>query len=70
MIGAWIVGFALYQWLYPTGPGWWIDAVDGIAAPDWGTGATVPSFLVSFGLALAASAVERRPSLTPRATDS
>jgi nucleobase:cation symporter-1, NCS1 family len=69
LIGAWVVGFAVYQWLYPTGPGWWVDALDGVAAPDWGTGATVPSFLAAFGLALAVSAVERRASLTARATD-
>ena len=27
LIGAWIAGFALYQWLYPTGPAWWVDLV-------------------------------------------
>ena len=30
LIAAWVAGFALYQWLYPTGPSWWVDLV---AAP-------------------------------------
>ena len=29
LIGAWIAGFALYQWLFPTGPSWWVDARGG-----------------------------------------
>ena len=59
LIAAWIVGVAVYQWLYPTGPEWWVDAIDGVAAPDWGTGATVPSFLVAFALAAAVVVAER-----------
>jgi len=51
LIAAWLAGFASYQWLYPTGPSWWVDAVASLNPPDWGIGATVPSFLVSFGLA-------------------
>lgn len=51
LIAAWLAGFALYQWLYPTGPSWWVDVVANLSPPDWGIGATVPSFLVSFGLA-------------------
>ena len=50
-IAAWLAGFAFYQWLYPTGPSWWVDLVAKLNPPDWGVGATVPSFLVSFGLA-------------------
>jgi nucleobase:cation symporter-1, NCS1 family len=60
LIGAWIVGFALYQWLYPTGPAWWVDLVGELDPPDWGVGATVPSFVVSFGVALAVALVTRR----------
>ena len=60
LIGAWIAGFALYQWLFPTGPTWWTDAVERLNPPDWSIGATVPSFLVSFGLALAVVALSRR----------
>ena len=60
LIGAWVAGFALYQWLYPTGPAWWVDLVARLNPPDWGIGATVPSFLVSFGVALAVALLTRR----------
>jgi len=60
LIAAWIAGFALYQWLYPTGPGWWVDAVDRLNPPDWGIGATVPSFLVAFGVASVVAVLARR----------
>ena len=53
MIAAWVAGFALYQWLYPTGPSWWVDAVSELDPPSVAIGATVPSFAVSFVLALA-----------------
>jgi nucleobase:cation symporter-1, NCS1 family len=59
LIAAWIVGFALYQWLYPTGPSWWVDAVDVLHPPDWGIGATVPSFLVAFGIATVVARLAR-----------
>jgi NCS1 family nucleobase:cation symporter-1 len=51
LIAAWIAGFASYQWLYPTGPSWWVDLVERLDPPSWEIGATVPSFLVSFGIA-------------------
>jgi putative hydroxymethylpyrimidine transporter CytX len=60
LVAAWIAGFALYQWLYPTGPSWWVDLVSELNPPDWGIGATVPSFLVAFVVAGAVTAVERR----------
>ena len=60
LIAAWVAGFVLYQWLFPTGPGWWTDAVDRLHPPDWGIGATVPSFVVSFGLALVVAVLTRR----------
>jgi nucleobase:cation symporter-1, NCS1 family len=60
LVAAWIAGFALYQWLYPTGPGWWVDAVDRLNPPDWGIGATVPSFLVAFCVASVVAVVARR----------
>ena len=59
-IAAWVTGFALYQWLYPTGPSWWVDAVDKLHPPDWSIGATVPSFLVSFGIAAVVARVARQ----------
>ncbi len=60
LITAWIAGFVLYQWLFPTGPEWWVDLVDNLSPPSWGIGATVPSFLVSFALASVVTAVSRR----------
>jgi putative hydroxymethylpyrimidine transporter CytX len=62
LIAAWFAGFALYQWLYPTGPAWWVDLVSELNPPDWSIGATVPSFLVSFGVASVVAVVARRPS--------
>jgi NCS1 family nucleobase:cation symporter-1 len=63
LVAAWIAGFATYQWLYPTGPSWWTNAVGRLGTPDWRIGATMPSFLVSFGIAAAVCAVatRRRP---------
>ena len=60
LIAAWIAGFALYQWLYPTGPGWWVDAVDKLNPPSWGIGATVPSFVVAFCIASVVAVLARR----------
>jgi nucleobase:cation symporter-1, NCS1 family len=60
LIAAWIAGFALYQWLYPTGPGWWVDGMDKLNPPDWGIGATVPSFLVAFCVASVVAVLARR----------
>lgn len=60
LVGAWIAGFALYQWLFPTGPAWWVDLVAELNPPGWGIGATVPSFVVSFVAALAVALVTRR----------
>ncbi len=62
LIAAWIGGFALYQWLSPTGPGWWTELVRGLDPPEWEIGATLPSFVVSFAVALAVAAVTRRAS--------
>ena len=50
LVGAWVAGFALYQWLFPTGPEWWTNVVAELDPPAWGIGATVPSFLASFGI--------------------
>ncbi len=60
MVCAWIAGFVAYQWLSPTGPAWWVDQVQRLDPPTWGIGATLPSFVVSFGLALAVSAATGR----------
>jgi nucleobase:cation symporter-1, NCS1 family len=58
MLGAWIAGFALYQWLHPVGPSWWTDAIGEGAG--LGIGATLPSFAVSLALGLAVAALGRR----------
>jgi len=63
MIVAWIAGFALYQWLSPVGPNWWLNLVDRTHPAPWDFTASVPSFAVSFALAGLALALERR--LTP-----
>ena len=60
LLAAWLVGFALYQWLYPTGPSWWVDQVERLDPPTWSIGATVPSFVASFVLALAVAAIGNR----------
>jgi NCS1 family nucleobase:cation symporter-1 len=60
LITAWVAGFAVYQWLYPTGPSWWVDLVGKLHPPAWGIGATVPSFLVAFGIASVVAVVARR----------
>ena len=57
---AWLVGFALYQWLSPQGPAWWIDVVERTDPPNLGIGASLPSFAVALGLGAAASYVARR----------
>jgi NCS1 family nucleobase:cation symporter-1 len=60
LIASWIAGFALYQWLFPTGPSWWVDVVEKLDPPGWGIGATVPSFLVAFVVATVAATLSRR----------
>ena len=59
MIAAWIGGFVAYQWLSPTGPAWWVEQVERLGPPSWGIGATLPSFVVSFALALLVSVADR-----------
>jgi hypothetical protein len=60
LVGAWTAGFVLYQWLFPTGPSWWVDLVNRLDPPEWQIGATVPSFLVSFLIAGTVAVVSRR----------
>ena len=52
LLAAWLVGFCLYQWLSPVGPGWWTRLVAHAHphALPWG-GASLPSFAFSFVLA-------------------
>ncbi|HEU0305122.1 MAG TPA: cytosine permease [Gaiellaceae bacterium] len=57
-LAAWLAGFALYQWLHPTGPSWWTDLLEHADPP--GTGASLPSFGLSFALASLAAMRYRR----------
>ncbi len=59
-IVAWLSGFALYQWLHPTGPTWWIDLVERTNAGELEIGATLPSFLAAFLLAVGFGALAGR----------
>jgi nucleobase:cation symporter-1, NCS1 family len=58
-IGAWIAGFALYQWLHPLGPAWWADLVGRTHPPSVEIGSSLPSFALAFGLAALAILVSR-----------
>jgi putative hydroxymethylpyrimidine transporter CytX len=50
-IAAWLAGVALYQWIQPTGPAWWVDAVDRVpGAGQFTGGASLPSFALAFVL--------------------
>jgi nucleobase:cation symporter-1, NCS1 family len=55
LLVAWLLGFLLYHWLHepPLGPSWWVDIVERTGQPNLGIGASLPSFAVSFVLALA-----------------
>lgn len=63
MVAVWILGFAVYQWLAPTGPDWWVDAVQRLDPPTWGVGATLPSFAVTLAAGIVVAAGSRRVGL-------
>ena len=53
-LAAWLAGVALYQWIQPTGPTWWVDLVDRVpGAGELATGASLPSFGLAFALFVA-----------------
>jgi len=54
-LAAWIAGFGLYQWLSPVGPAWWTSLVAHTHPASVSFTASLPSFAVSFLLALAIS---------------
>lgn len=62
-IGAWVAGFALYQWLQPVGPGWWTSFVENAHPAQFSIGASLPSFALAFLLAGLAGLMRRRPAL-------
>ena len=50
-IAAWAAGFALFQWIHPIGPAWWVDQVARIPGAGEATiGASLPSFALAFAL--------------------
>ena len=65
LLAAWLAGFAAYQWLSPTGPGWWVDVVERLNPPSWEIGATVPSFAIAFALAIAVEGLGRVRAPSP-----
>jgi nucleobase:cation symporter-1, NCS1 family len=60
---AWIVGFCLYQWLSPVGPGWWTRLVEHTHPGYVSFTASLPSFAAAFALAALAALRYRRPGL-------
>jgi purine-cytosine permease-like protein len=62
MIGAWLAGFALYQYLAPAGPHWWKTLIHHSAAP-FDVTASMPSFALAFALAGIASLAWRRAGM-------
>ncbi|HYA09696.1 MAG TPA: cytosine permease, partial [Gaiellaceae bacterium] len=63
-LGAWLVGFGLYQWLSPVGPSWWTDLVAHTHPGNVSFTASLPSFAASFALAFGL-ALAARDSATP-----
>jgi len=60
---AWLAGFALYQWLSPSGPGWWTGVVAHTHPGLGRIGGSLPSFALSLALALALGVLGRaRPA--------
>jgi putative hydroxymethylpyrimidine transporter CytX len=65
LVGAWLAGFALYQWLHPLGPSWWVDLLDRTNPPSAQIGSSLPSFVLAFALAAGAILVGRRHRPAP-----
>lgn len=63
MTACWLVGFAMYQWILPTGPAWWTNWVSahvgGAGQHSW-LGASLPSFAIAFVLAVLSSVISGR----------
>ena len=69
LLVSWLLGFAVYQWLHPIGPSWWVDAVDLLRPPTGGldaVGVSIPSFIAAFLCAAAAEAVLSRRAAPSR----
>jgi len=59
-LGAWLVGFGLYQWLSPVGPAWWTHIVARTHPQNVSFTASLPSFAAAFALTLLAKSVSSR----------
>jgi NCS1 family nucleobase:cation symporter-1 len=57
---AWVVGFALYQWLSPVGPHWWTSFVQHAHPGHARLTASLPSFLAAFTLTALAAWIRAR----------
>jgi nucleobase:cation symporter-1, NCS1 family len=57
-LAAWVVGFALYQWLSPVGPSWWTGVVEHLSSGHARLTASLPSFAAAFGLTLLAAWID------------
>lgn len=61
MIGAWLAGFCLYEWLaQPQGLGFWTDSLGRLHPPSVQVGASLPSFALAFVLASVVGLFARR----------
>ena len=51
-IAAWAAGFALFQWIHPIGPAWWVDqaAQDPWSGRRRASGPSLPAFALAFAL--------------------
>jgi putative hydroxymethylpyrimidine transporter CytX len=65
----WVLGFVLFHWCVPTGPGWWVSGVEtivggwlGLPVPLFGgaAGASLPAFTIAFVVTLALPGASRR----------
>jgi hypothetical protein len=64
---AWLVGFAVYQWLSPVGPSWWTSIVAHTHPGQGALGGSLPSFAASFLVALLVAPAHRlRGRAAPR----
>jgi len=68
MIAVWLLGFAVYQWLAPTGPDWWLELIGRLDPPAWSIGATIPSFVVTVAAGAVVAAASRRGIPRPART--
>ena len=67
MIGAWLVGFALYEWIAQTqGLGFWSRWLGDLHPPHGGIGASLPSFGVAFVVAFVVARVGSGVDATAR----